>query len=103
MKTLALMRHAQAEKSHNDRERGLTNKGRDEAAQIVEKLVEAGIKPDIILVSDARRARETALIAGDIMGALDRIKTADALYEGGLRDYVKAIDAIAFKNETALV
>jgi phosphohistidine phosphatase len=103
MKTLVLMRHAKAEKSQKDRERGLTNEGRNEATLIAEKLAEAGIKPDIILTSDARRARETALIAGDMLGAMDQVKTSEALYEGGLRDYVKTIASIVVKYETALI
>jgi phosphohistidine phosphatase len=97
------MRHATAEKSANDRERGLTNAGRDEAAQIAEKLVKEGFKPDVILIGDARRVRETALIVGDVMGILDRVKTVNELYEGGLRDYIKAVDSIAAACETALV
>ncbi|MDR0664665.1 MAG: histidine phosphatase family protein [Helicobacteraceae bacterium] len=103
MKTLVLMRHAKAEKGKNDRERALTNEGREEAIAIAEKLAENGCKPDIVLVSDARRARETALIVADILGALDRVKTEESLYEGESREYIRAIDSIALRCESALI
>jgi phosphohistidine phosphatase len=97
------MRHAKAEKGAKDRERGLTNEGREEARVVAEKLVEKGCKPDVVLVSDARRARETALIVADILGALDRIKTVENLYEGGSRDYIRAVDSIVTRCEHALI
>ncbi|MDR1912144.1 MAG: histidine phosphatase family protein [Helicobacteraceae bacterium] len=106
MKTLVLMRHAKAAKpltKANDRERGLTMDGRVQAEEIARALANENFKPDAILVSDAKRARETALIVADILGVFDRVKTAEKLYDGGAREYIRAIDAIASRVESALV
>jgi phosphohistidine phosphatase len=103
MKKLVLMRHAQAHKGENDRDRGLTNEGRIDAELIAEKLLKENFKPDVIITSDARRARETAMIVADTIGIMDRLKTSDDLYEGGPREYMRAIDAIVAKNDSVLL
>lgn len=62
MRTLILMRHARAEggsPSGDDIDRSLTVAGRAEAALMGRVLAEAGLSPDLALVSDARRTRET--------------------------------------------
>ena len=65
MKTLLLMRHAKAEPGDPDHERGLTGGGVRDAALMGARLAAAGQRPDLALVSDARRTRETfAAIAG---------------------------------------
>jgi phosphohistidine phosphatase len=62
MQRLILLRHGKAESvaaTGGDFERGLTDRGRRDAALIGRVLAEAGIAPDLALVSSARRARET--------------------------------------------
>ena len=62
MQRLILLRHGKAEsvaESGGDFERGLTERGRRDAALIGRVLAEAGMAPDLALVSAARRARET--------------------------------------------
>ena len=62
MQRLVLLRHGKAESvsdSGGDAERGLTDRGRRDSALIGRLLDEAGVRPDLALVSDARRARET--------------------------------------------
>ena len=62
MQRLILLRHGKAEsvaESGGDFERGLTERGRRDAALIGRVLADAGITPDLALVSAARRARET--------------------------------------------
>jgi phosphohistidine phosphatase len=62
MQRLIILRHGDAEKARagmGDFERGLTDEGRAEAARAGRLLAEAGVTPDLALVSDARRARET--------------------------------------------
>ena len=62
MQRLILLRHGKAEStaaSGGDFERGLTERGRREAAQMGRVLAEAGSAPDLVLVSTARRAMET--------------------------------------------
>ena len=62
MQRLILLRHGKAESvaaTGGDFERGLTERGRRDAALIGRVLAEAGMIPDLALVSSARRARET--------------------------------------------
>lgn len=63
MRTLILMRHAKAVRAHeaeNDKARGLTERGKREAATAGAALEDAGLKPALALVSTAQRTRETA-------------------------------------------
>ena len=61
---LILMRHAQsapsAEGALSDHERPLTQKGRDSIRSQASLVQDAGWKPELVYVSDARRTRETA-------------------------------------------
>ena len=63
MRTLILMRHAKAVRAHeadSDKARGLTERGRREAAAAGAAMAAAGLKPDLALVSTSQRTRETA-------------------------------------------
>jgi phosphohistidine phosphatase len=63
MRTLILFRHAKAVRAHeadSDEARGLTGRGRREAALAGAAMEDAGLKPTLALVSTAERTRETA-------------------------------------------
>jgi len=63
MRTLILLRHAKAVRAHeadSDEARGLTGRGRREAALAGAAMEDAGLKPTLALVSTAQRTRETA-------------------------------------------
>lgn len=63
MERLILMRHGKAERhaaSGGDFERALADSGRADAAVMGRVIAEAGLSPDLMLVSSARRTRETA-------------------------------------------
>jgi phosphohistidine phosphatase len=62
MQRLILLRHAEAERrsrSGDDFDRVLTPEGRAEAQAIGKRLAAKGIKPDLVIVSTAKRAGET--------------------------------------------
>jgi phosphohistidine phosphatase len=62
MQTLILMRHAKAVRDHEaptDRARGLTERGRRDAADAGAALIEANLAIDMAQISDAQRTRET--------------------------------------------
>ena len=59
MKTLLLLRHSKAGMGAPDRDRGLTGRGRRQAAAAGRYLAAEGLLPDLVLCSDARRTRET--------------------------------------------
>jgi phosphohistidine phosphatase len=63
MRTLILLRHAKAERANeaaSDEARALTGRGRREAALACAAMEDAGLKPNLALVSSAVRTRETA-------------------------------------------
>jgi phosphohistidine phosphatase len=63
MRTLILLRHAKAvrpQEADSDEARGLTGRGRREAALAGAAIEDAGLKPALALVSTAERTRETA-------------------------------------------
>ena len=62
MRTLILFRHAKAVRAHeadSDEARGLTGRGRREAAAAGAAMEDAGLKPVLVLVSNSARTRET--------------------------------------------
>ena len=62
LKTLYLLRHAKAapaEAGGEDRERPLTERGHEDAAEMGRHMAEAGYKPAVILCSPSRRTVET--------------------------------------------
>jgi phosphohistidine phosphatase len=62
MRRLLLLRHAKAEKSApggGDFDRTLASRGREEAPKIGVYMAHHGLQPDLVIVSPARRARET--------------------------------------------
>lgn len=63
MRTLILMRHAKAVRAHeapSDEARGLTDRGRRDAAHAGAAMEDAQLKPALALVSSSQRTRETA-------------------------------------------
>jgi phosphohistidine phosphatase len=68
---LYLFRHGEAEpaRESGDDARELTAKGRDDVRRTAEALARAGAKPDAIVASPLVRARQTAEIAGRVLGA----------------------------------
>jgi phosphohistidine phosphatase len=86
MRTLVLLRHSKAVRPHEadtDRVRGLTERGRREAAEAGEAIAKLGIAPKIGLVSPSRRTRETWDIASAAMPWRPRTVILDALYSAG--------------------
>ena len=62
MQRLILLRHGKADSVSalgGDLERGLTDRGRRDAALMGRVLADAGFTPDLVLVSSARRTCET--------------------------------------------
>ncbi|MEL6257732.1 MAG: histidine phosphatase family protein [Pseudomonadota bacterium] len=82
MKRLILLRHAKTEpwyEGGDDHGRALTEHGQDDADLMAQTLVDRGWRPDLALVSTARRARETWLRAREAMARSD-VRYEDDLY-----------------------
>jgi phosphohistidine phosphatase len=92
---LIIMRHAKSdwvEGNKHDFDRSLSERGNDDAKKIARWLVEEKLIPDIIVVSPARRAKETADIVCTILEFdIKNIQWVDAIYEARLGDLLKII------------
>ncbi len=83
MPTLILMRHAKAVRDHeapSDRARGLTQRGRREAAEAGDAMRDQGLKPTAVRASNAVRTVETAVIVGGVVAPDVEGRFVDALY-----------------------
>jgi phosphohistidine phosphatase len=84
MRELILLRHGQAEAAEidaPDADRPLTASGREEAHRAALNLQGAGLVPELILLSPALRARETAeLLCATMRIGADRVREIAALY-----------------------
>ena len=94
MRQLLLLRHAKAAVAASDRDRGLTPAGRRAAAVMRRAMRDLGLAPDLVLVSDARRALETL----EALEPWDETPLVDPLAELYLAD---AADILATLNEVA--
>ena len=97
MRTLILFRHAKAVRAHeadSDEARGLTGRGRREAALAGAAMEDAGLKPKLALVSTSKRTRDTAECGLQNFALETRFE--DALYHAapeGIWDAFSASDA----------
>lgn len=105
MQRLVILRHGDAEKAKggmSDFERGLTDEGRAESLSAGRQLAEAGVQPDLALVSDARRARETWEAAAPAFGDV-ALKLDHDLYNAAVAVIARAADAALAQADTVVV
>ncbi|QLQ13510.1 MAG: histidine phosphatase family protein [Brevundimonas sp.] len=96
MRRLILMRHAEAEATSRDGDRGrpLSPRGQDDARQAGLTLARLGFKPDHAVVSPARRTRQTWDLAAEALGDVELL-TPDGLYNAEsdiLRSEIEALE-----------
>lgn len=83
MKTLLVLRHAKsswANSGQDDHERPLNERGKREAPQVGEQLRRRRLVPDLIISSDAVRARKTADAVAKAAGHSGEIRLDHGLY-----------------------
>ena len=99
-KLLYLVRHATAEEGGNtpmfrDFDRNLTSHGIIEAARMGKFLAGKGVKFDLIISSAADRVKATAkIIAEQLHHDADEIVLDEAIYGGGPRSYLAAVNGL---------
>ena len=95
MQRLILLRHGKADSVSalgGDLERGLTDRGRRDAALMGRVLAEAGFSPDLVLVSSARRACETWEEAAPAFPGA-KVEFSRSLYLASRDHLANAVDA----------
>ncbi len=105
MERLILMRHGKAERhaaSGGDFERALADSGRADAAVMGRLLAMTGLAPDLMLVSSARRTRETAeQVSASFPKA--RVEHLRDLYHADPEEIVQAIEDVEGSAATVMV
>jgi len=98
VKRLTLMRHAEArwkDADLSDLERPLNRRGNAAAESMARRLLELQLVPDLMLVSPARRTRQTAeILARQLSIPARRVLHEEALYLASAADVLKVVQAI---------
>ena len=104
-KTLLVLRHGKSSWSDPalaDHDRPLKKRGRRGARSIGEQLRDAGLAPDLVLSSTARRARSTARRCLEASGGQARLELTRDLYGTGAKRHLEEIGRRA-RDEDRLV
>lgn len=105
MKTLLILRHAQASHSNprlRDHERPLTEQGKQDAQALGRRLAEHGWQPELVLSSTALRARTTAAIVSQACGA-GSVTEQRSLYNAAATAYTELLLALDPTENSVLV
>ncbi|MCH9753644.1 MAG: histidine phosphatase family protein [Alphaproteobacteria bacterium] len=105
MKTLYLLRHADAEKNPtiSDIDRSLTNHGVEEVAELAQKMQSKEINFDTALCSTAKRTIQTCDLLLENINKKPNTKNVDALYNPSIKDFIKTISTIDEDTQSVLV
>lgn len=107
MKTLLVLRHAKSswdDPSLDDHERPLNGRGRKDAPRIGAMLKTSGLTPDLVISSDAVRARATAQAAADAAGYTGEVVRDRRLYLASPRDILAVLrDVRADDADTVMI
>jgi phosphohistidine phosphatase len=106
MKTLVLMRHAKSswkDRAIADHDRPLKKRGRLAAAVMGRWLLEQGLRPETILCSSARRARETLELMREAAPSLPEPAILAALYEAGPSSLLEQLRRLPEESRSALL
>jgi phosphohistidine phosphatase len=86
LKTLYLLRHAKsdwADAGLPDHDRPLARRGEQAAKRIATYIEHTGIRPELVLCSSARRARDTLEAMTTVLGQETAVRVEDELYGAG--------------------
>jgi phosphohistidine phosphatase len=106
MKTLLVLRHAKSSWSDSaldDHERPLNKRGRRDAPRMGELVREHGLMPDVVISSDAVRARLTAEAVVEAARHPGQILLDPRLYAASAADIVSLLRTVGEKAETVMV
>jgi phosphohistidine phosphatase len=107
MKTLILVRHAKSSwdnPSLADHDRPLNERGLRDVVTMGQRLVQRGVKPDLLLSSPATRAITTAEHLAKAMGIKRKeIVVIDRLYEASPDDLLAVIQELSDKPDRVML
>jgi phosphohistidine phosphatase len=106
VKRLLILRHAKsswADSSLDDRERPLNDRGRRDAPRAGEWLRERAVMPDLIITSDAVRARTTAEAVAKAAGYSRALVVTPSLYHATPEDVLDVLQDAPDEAHTVLI
>ena len=106
MKTLLVLRHAKSswdDPALDDHERPLNTRGRRDAPRMGEFVREYGLIPDVVISSDALRARLTAESVAEAAGYTGEIVLDSRLYMAGPADILSLLPRVRENAETVMI
>jgi phosphohistidine phosphatase len=106
MKTLLALRHAKSswdDAALDDHERPLNKRGRRDAPRMGELVREHGLIPDVVISSDAVRARLTAEAVVEAARYAGAILLDRRLYLAGPADILSLLRTVGEKAETVMI
>jgi phosphohistidine phosphatase len=105
MKTLLILRHAKSsrKKPVADHDRPLNKRGKSDAPRMGRVLRDAGLQPDLIISSTAKRAKRTADKVAQHSGYAGVIELSRDLYLAGPEGYRRALRGLSDAYESVLV
>jgi phosphohistidine phosphatase len=106
MKTLLVLRHAKSswdDPALDDHERPLNKRGRRDAPRVGELVRDYGLTPDVVLSSDAVRARLTAEAVAEAAHYAGDILLDPQLYLAGPAEILSLLPAVRENAETVMI
>jgi len=107
MKTLYIIRHAKSswdDTAVADYDRGLNDRGKQDAPRMGKRLKEKEIRPDLLLSSPAKRALSTAKRIAEVLNYPKKnIKTDHQLYHASEDKMLAVINDINDKHDTVFL
>ena len=106
MKSLLVLRHAKSswnDPALDDHERPLNDRGLRDAPRMGELVREYGLIPDVLLSSDAVRARLTAEAVADVAGCTGEILLDPRLYMAGPADILSLLPSVRENAKTVMI
>lgn len=106
MKTLLVLRHAKSswsEPALDDHERPLSARGRRDAPRMGALVRELGLRPDVVISSDAVRARLTAEAVVEAARSAGEIRLDPRLYLASPADILSRLRTVEAQAETVMI
>lgn len=97
MKKLLLLRHAKSsweDSSLPDLERPLNERGLRAAPMVGKFMRERKIRPDLVIVSPARRTRETIALVIEALGVKPELRLDERIYEASVASLIQIVSQI---------
>jgi phosphohistidine phosphatase len=106
MKTLYVLRHAKSDWSNSslkDFDRPLNDRGRKAGEAMGAEMRRRGVKPDLVLVSTALRARQTLALVQDGYGQAFNVRDEGRIYAADVSTLIDVVRSVPDNMESLMI